>query len=139
MTGKITNVFFEEGQFGEQLRITLDGGGILSMSTETSTAEDFMKKFPNINLDEEITMTPYSFETEDQKVKKGITLTQGGEKINSYYYDPDTKTAINGLPVLEGEWKDLSKAKKDRFILDKREFLVDATKEIAIKFFQTDF
>lgn len=130
VTGVITGISFEDGEYGTSLQVTLDNEGIISMSTASSFGEDFMKKLPNIDLKKEVKIAPYAFEA-DGKSRKGVTVYQDGEKVESYYFDKDTKKTINGMPELEG---DTSKFKSDDWklhFLVVRKFLVAETGKIA--------
>lgn len=102
VSGIITNVSFHDGEFGKSIQIELDGDGVVSVGVTSTFGEDFMKKLPAIKLDKEVKLTPYSFEAEG-KTRKGITVYQDGEKVESFYYDKEAKKAINGLPQPEGD------------------------------------
>ena len=64
LCGKITNMQMFDGDYGKNLLVTLsyDGGAdTISFNTTSPFGEDFMKKLPNINLDEFVTIgIPYS-------------------------------------------------------------------------------
>ena len=62
-----------------------------------------MKKLPAINLSQPVKLIPYSFEDEKGKSKKGVTVYQGENKIDSYYWDKMEKKSINGMPEPEGD------------------------------------
>lgn len=131
VSGIITGIAFEDGEYGTSLHITLDNEGIISMGTASSFGEDFMKKLPNIDLKKEVKLAPYAFEAEG-KNRKGVTVYQDNEKIESYYFDKEAKKAINGMPEPEG---DTSKFKSDDWklhFLVVRKFLVAETSKIAL-------
>lgn len=102
VTGKITDVSFEDSDYGKNLKIELDGDGIISVGTSSSFGEDLMKKLPNIKLEQEVKLVPYSFTT-GSKNKKGVTVYQNEEKVENFYYNGATKENINGIPVAEGD------------------------------------
>lgn len=102
VSGIITNISFKEGKFGTNIQIEIDKDGVLSLGTASEYGEDIMKKIPNIDLSKEVKIVPYSF-TAEGKSKKGVTIYQDGNKIGSFYFDPATKTGINGIPLTEGD------------------------------------
>lgn len=101
ISGKITGVKFEEGKFGNQILITIDEGEetptILALGTESNFGEDVMKKLPAVDLKKEVKFTPYSFESKGKKVR-GVTVEQGGKKIDSFFYDSVTKKNLHDFP-----------------------------------------
>ena len=132
VSGLLTNIAFENGDFGTSLHVTLDDDGIIAMSTASSFGEDFMKKLPNIDLKKEIKLAPYAFEAEDGKNRKGITVYQDNVKIESFYFDKDKKKGINGIPEADG---DTTKFKSDDWklhFLVVRKFLVAETTKLAL-------
>lgn len=134
VTGVITNIAFEDGEYGTSIQVTLDNEGIISMGTASNFGEDFMKKLPNIDLKKEVKIAPYAFEVEG-KSRKGVTVYQDGEKIESFYFDKDTKKAINGMPEPDG---DTSKFKSDDwklYFLVVRKFLVSEVNKLILENF----
>ena len=122
LSGKIKSVEFFDGNYGKNIIVNMEdeeGEFGISVSTSSNFGEDLMKKLPNIKLLEEVKFAPYSFEDDKGKTKKGITVTQNGEKVQSYYHDynPGTKamTLKNGYPeapvakkgktISSDEWK----------------------------------
>lgn len=85
VTGFITKAEIDDsGDYGDQLKITVSddiGDSIVaSIPMESRYASDFMKRYPGINLDEEVSLTPYSFE-DDGKKRSGISVRQNNQKI----------------------------------------------------------
>ena len=101
LTGKITGVEFKTGEYEEQIVITVedDQTYIVQMISSSRYAIDFMQKLPNVNLKEEIKITPYDFEDEKGRRMTGVSLQQGEEKLKSYYWDG--KKNVNGIPEME--------------------------------------
>ena len=132
LSGKITNVSFFEGDYGKllQVKITDKGSSVyLSLSTSLNFGEDLMKKLPNINLDEDVKLVPYSFEDDNGKTKKGITVYQNKEKVKNFFFDADNKKNINGYPDPEG---DIGKYDSDDwklYFISARKFLVEYTEK----------
>lgn len=129
VSGKITKVSFNETEYGSSINVELDEDGIVSMGTASSFGEDFMKKFKSIDLSKEVKLVPYAFEAEG-KSKKGVTVYQDDVKIESHYYDKETKKSINGMPEPEG---DTSKFKSDDWkihFIQVRKFLIKEIEEV---------
>ena len=63
--GMIKDVRFREGDYGTQILIDLeddeDNEYVLALPTASNFGEQFMMRLPNLNLDEEVTLKPYSF------------------------------------------------------------------------------
>jgi hypothetical protein len=97
---------------------------ILSMNTESRYFQDFAKRVRNIDFNKEVFLSPYDFEPEKDKRLTGVSIKQGGEKIENYYWDPTEKAVCNGFP----EPKDANNYSKDDwkvFFIDVRKFLVN--------------
>ena len=130
-TGKITDIKFEEGEFGKSIQIEMDGNGIISLSTSSSFGEDFMKKLPNIDLGDVVLFKPYAFEDDNGKSKKGITIYQNGAKVENYYYDPVAKKPCNGMPVPEGNTNKFSSDDWKLHFMIVRKFLIQEVEKIV--------
>lgn len=132
LSGKITNLQMYEGDYGKNLLVTLSYNGgedTISFNTATPFGEDFMKKLPNINLDEYVTIAPYSFVDDNGKTRKGVTVTQGDTKLTNYFYDPEKKKNLHKYPEPTG---DVSKYDKDDwkiYFTQCRKFLVANVEE----------
>jgi len=132
-SGKITDIKFEDGEFGKNIQIEMDGNGVISLGTSSNYGEDFMKKFPNIDLSDVILLKPYSFEDDKGKNKKGITIYQQGAKVENYYYDPVAKKPCNGIPETEGDTNKFSKDDWKMHFMVVRKFLIQETEKIVLK------
>ncbi|HEY9826371.1 MAG TPA: hypothetical protein V6D19_13060 [Stenomitos sp.] len=139
LVGKITKVNFYEGDYGRQLQLTVDDGKekpvVLSLSTSSSYGEDMMKKLLSIDITRTVKIVPYSFEDDNKKKKKGITIWQkadGAEKPNkvgNYFYDEETKATLHGFPEPKKGKKPLSKDQWKLYFGEVREFLVEKITE----------
>ena len=130
LSGMITAVNFKEGEFGTSLQVTVKDGEdepiILSVGTDTGFGEDLMKKFPNIDVTKPVRIAPYCVEKDSGKKIRGMTVYQDDKrKILGFYYDPEAKKTINGLPEPKGDTKKYSKDKWKAYFLDVRLFLMD--------------
>jgi hypothetical protein len=128
ISGKITNIALYESEFGKNIQIFFGDDVIVSLSTSSNFGEDFMKKLPNINLDKEVKLAPYSFEdAETKKNKRGITVYQDNVKITDYYHvkDGDTWTETNGYPKIPAKSKNWSKDEWKLYFMNARIFLTE--------------
>ena len=144
LEGMITGLQFWDGDYGSSLQITVKNGedeAILSLGVQTPFGEDMMKKLPNMDLTKPVSFEPYSFEDDNKKLRRGISIKQGGVKIENYYSAMEGKgkkqkrVSANGIPEPEG---DVSGYKKDDWklhFLKVRKFLVEQVEKlIATKF-----
>lgn len=136
VSGKITKISFESGDYGKNLQIELDGDGIISLGTKTNFGEDLMKKIPAIDLTKEVKLAPYSFNDDKGKNRKGVTVYQDGVKIDSFYKSEDNK-AINGMPEPEGDTKSFDSDDWSDYFSTVRKFLIKNVEAIILeKFFE---
>lgn len=129
LAGMITHIGFYEGDYGKLIQVTVtDEEGesyVLSVSTAQNYGEDLMKKLPNVDLKKPVKFVPYSFEDDNKKVRKGITIYQDEEKIQNFYYDADKKKNINGYPDPKFKKKTPTKDDWKLYFLSARMFLID--------------
>lgn len=133
VTGIITKVSFEDGEFGKSLQIEIDGDGIISVGTASNFGEDLMKKLPAIDLKQEVKIAPYSFKDDKGKTRRGVTVYQNDAKVENYYKDSTTKEIINGMP----EPGDTSKFDSDDwklYFMQVRKFLIQQVQDKLIGF-----
>lgn len=104
ITGLITGISFFEGQYGKLLHVSIkdsEDSYVLSVGTATPYGEDLMKKLPNIDQNKEVTLSPYSFEDDKGKKRRGVTVTQDGQKLTNFYYDAEKKKTLHKFPELK--------------------------------------
>jgi hypothetical protein len=118
ITGVISNIaIYESDSYGKSLHITMgDNDLVISLSLNTSFAKDFMRKLPNIDIEQPVELLPYSMKIDGDKPKKGLSIKQDGKKVESYYFEKDAKGVYqnkNGYPDLpkeaKGNWNNMSK------------------------------
>jgi len=125
LSGIITALAFYEGDYGKTLQVTVSDNEeeiVLCMNISTNFAEDLMKKLPNLNLDNRVIFKPYAFEDDKKKLKKGISIIQGGQKIKSYFHDA-TNQPINGYPGLTKDIKEYDTDDWKIYFIGTRKFL----------------
>lgn len=137
----ITNIQFQEGDYGENLQITFkdeeENEVILSQGVGTSFGEDILKKLPSINFSEKVTFNPYAFDDDKGKLRQGVTVYQKSDKVLNYFWDEVKKKPTNNFPEPEGDTKDYTKDDWKIHFLKVRKFLVGYTKErIVPKFYK---
>lgn len=106
LTGRVSGVNFYDGEFGKNITVFFKDGEEdygLTLGVATPYAEDLMKKLPAVILDKTLTITPYDFEDDKGKRRRGITIYQDGKKIESFFFDREKKEIINGAPKPEGD------------------------------------
>ncbi len=154
VSGKITDMSFMDTDYGTLLQVELTDGDeflksepeVLSMSTSSDFAKDFMKKLPNMDLEKEIEVRPFSFIPEGKTNPiKGITIKQDGEKVEKSFVEK-TETGITnimGFPNPDAKLKDEKNEMKrkegwKRYFKDCEIFLVDYTTENFVSKFNKD-
>lgn len=139
--GIITAVSVVEGFKGlKNLNIEIDSE-IISTGVKGQYGEDLLKKLPALDFSKEVTLTPYSFIPKGEStVKKGLTVYQDGIKVESFYWDKETKTEKNGVPTAgdssafdSDDWTNHFNVVRKFMIkeIEKLPVFVEATKEEA--------
>lgn len=131
VTGKITKLSFEDSEYGKSIQVELDGEGILSLGTATNFGEDLMKKLPAIDFSKSVKIVPFSFEAEG-KTKRGTTVYQDEQKIDSFYWDKEAKANANGIPEVEGDSKKFDADDWKMHFMKVRKFLVAQVEKLPI-------
>jgi hypothetical protein len=144
LIGFITDISFFEGEYGQQIIISLDKGADgktpkIALNTASREAEGFMKRLPAIDLAKEVRLRPYSFtDQSDGDEVRGIEVNQEDEngdfkrKIGDFFRDPETKAFLNGFPAPEGDTTDYTKDHWKLYFTKTRIFLADYTKQNII-------
>ena len=132
VSGFIQAIDIFDGDYGKNLIVDIafskEKGVALSIGVATPFGEDLMKKLPNIDFSKSVTLAPYSFEDEKGKQRRGITVTQDGEKKFNAFYDPEKKENLFGFPEVE-EDKDYDKEDWKMYFMQCRKFLVKYTED----------
>lgn len=129
LSGYIEDITINDGDYGKTINIKLDPNdqGInpfVQLNAATVYGEDFLKKLPNIDLTNEVRMAPFSFTDENGREVRGISITQGEEKLKNFFYDPEAKKPINGYPEPDGDTEAYSKEDWKIYFLQARKFLL---------------
>ena len=132
ISGVISDIKFYDGKFGKNILLTFTDNSseplVLSIGTATPFGEDVMKKLPNINIKQEVTLKPYKEFTsnEGKKIRAGVTVYQNGIKIENFYYDKETGKNLYGFPnVVLKKGKVMSSDDWKLYFLNCRVFLID--------------
>ncbi len=127
---RITNIQFKDGDYGEQVLITFedeDGHVVtLSQGVASNFGEDILKRLPNLDFSEKVSISPYSFEDNGKQVR-GVSFYQVGMKVHNFFFDPETKTPKHGFPKMEEEHP--TKDDWKIHFINVRKFLVKYAKE----------
>lgn len=139
ITGLITGLEFRDGNFWENLYIELTNQAEEICKIQIPTDSDYFRSFAsqlkNIDLTEEVVFNSYDFTWEDGKRRRGMSLQQDGKKVQSYYYDPDKKASINGMPSVDKkEAKTYDKDDWKVFYLGVKKFLKKEVLAVAEQF-----
>ena len=97
--GKITNIVTRESDYGKEWNVTINDGvetAILSFKYSSGYAASFLKALPNVNLSDNVTLTPKATEV-DGKKRTTLFLNQNGTAVKWAY----TKDNMNGCPGLK--------------------------------------
>lgn len=141
ISGIIDNVSIYDGDYGKNIIVALkleEGETetdqvLLSLGASSAFGEQFLEKLPNLDLAKEVTFSPYSFEGDDGKAKKGLTLKHADLKIGSYYnsYDETTKswTTKKGFPLPEKGGKGFDTDDWKAYFIGRRKYLIEELKK----------
>lgn len=102
LSGLINSLEIKETDYGQMLNLEVDGV-VLSLQTDSSYAQDLMKKLPNIDMKQPVELSPYSFTGDNNRNMRGITVMQNGLKIQSYFWDSENNQPLHGLPTVSKE------------------------------------
>jgi len=99
-TGKIDSITTSDSPYGKNWEIDFKAHDesiwTLQLGYSSSFAKALLKKLPNIDLTNEVTISPFSGEIDGKKIST-ITVYQNGIKVEPFY----NKEAPNGLPQME--------------------------------------
>ena len=113
-----------DSDYGKTLHVNFDD---VTVSLSGKSQSEFIKRFAGAKKDEEITIRPYDFTTDDGQRKSGLTIIQGEEKLKDYFSDYDTKTRRftykNSYPAPQAEWGKMTEAQKKIYYITTEEFL----------------
>jgi len=145
LKGVVTDIYFREGEYGKSVMIMLDENSdgqtpVIQLGVSSNYGEDFLKKLPNMKLDNEVMLRPYAFE-ENSKEKRGIAVTQCDEEgnftVKCYDYFIEMKevegknvyTQLHGYPTPEKSNKEMDKEDWKIYFIQTRKFLVNYAEE----------
>lgn len=105
--GVIENIKIQDGDYGKTVNVYLDKDEndqtpIVSFSLNSKYGIDFLKKLPNIKLDQEVRLMPFNFKNDKDEEVTGVRVDHKDEeekfknKVDNYFFN-GTKT-VNGYP-----------------------------------------
>jgi hypothetical protein len=135
----IKDVKFNESDYGTNVNIELededDNQFILSLACSSNYGERFMEVLPNLDLNEEVDFTPYSFTPKGKSEKvRGLTIMQDGEKVENAFATKDGdewEVLIKGFPMPDPK-KKYNSEKWKTFFAQRREWLMDYLTEAGL-------
>ncbi len=109
----IQSLEIKDGDYGRVLYIGLDDDVVISVNTANNFGTDFMKKIPNIDMSKPVTIFPFSFVGDKGKDVKGVSITQEGNKITSFFQEKKGGKTVNtnGYPEIDESKKSEPTAK----------------------------
>lgn len=141
VAGILADVSTKGGDYGTQLIIKIkdvDETYQLSLNIDSAQAQHFLLKMNNLDLNEEVSLEPWSMEPDAwfkltgktaKSTKSGMTIKQNDQKIENFYTKEDPK----GMPELvikevRGETK-VDSTERDIFLDDRlKEFIAELKK-----------
>lgn len=152
--GKITDLSFYEGEKEGRkfttLNITLDENEdgktpVITAGIDTKYAQEILKKLPNIKLDQEVRIRPYSYLKEgNDKNTVGVEITHRDNmgnftlKVNDFFYDWEKREEKNGYPKPPKEKEEMTSKDWRRYFEDANDFVGEYIKEKIIPKFAKD-
>jgi hypothetical protein len=100
LEGTLKRINVSSSEYGEQWVFVIDDGREeynLAMPYSSGTANGFLFRLPNLNLEAPLKVKSYYIEGEDGKWRQFIGIEQAGEKVLPYF----TKEEKHGLPDLK--------------------------------------
>jgi len=98
-TGRLVGIKVQDGEYGKTWNFSFQDKGevyILQLSYSNSFATAFLKQLPNIDLAQEMKVSP-SVKEVDGKNRSSLFINQGGKTLKHAY----TREAPNGMPDME--------------------------------------
>jgi len=129
ISGMITNITFNKGNYGEEFSIFINDQDEkykltmnLAQTKDTYYANSFLSKLKGIDFSKQVTIKPYDFTTKDGKKKTLVVVTQDGEKLQNAYRDYKTgKLLVKGYPTIS-DWSNASDEEKQMYNIQLRSF-----------------
>lgn len=141
LSGFIKEVTFFDGKFGKQLFVKVDDNQsepiTLALNMSTNFGEDFLKKLPNVDFAEQVTISPFSFEDDKGKTRKGVTIRQLNNvnatdgKIKNFFAN-EKNEAINGFPIVPKPFAEMDNDDWKIYFIQTRKFLIDFAEKNVI-------
>lgn len=133
--GHITGIEFRDGDYGEQLIISMKcGADEFKINTQAGSryANDFLQRMPGVAINKEVEFKPYDVRdnTDPKKGSTGIKISIDGNVIKNFFWDGEEKKNINGFPV-QGE-ENPSKDDWKVFFIGVKKFLKEYAEEKII-------
>jgi len=120
VSGRLQSAVVESGNYGDQLKVTIDSEGrkcILTIPVQSAYFSNFASKIGNVDLSKDVKIYPYSlFSKEKNKQISGLNFYQNDKKIE-YFISNENRP--DGYPAMPEKGKD---AEFKKFLIDKTEW-----------------
>lgn len=98
-SGKITNIETRESDYGKDWNVTIEDGestAVIQFKYSSGYASSFLKALPNVDPNENVTLSP-KLTIEGDKKRAALFISQNGKGVKWYY----TKDTPNGIPPMQ--------------------------------------
>lgn len=87
ISGRIISAKVESSDYGQRVVIELLDGDVyvLGIPLDSRYANDIMFKWPNIDFDLDVYISPWDFEDDEGKRRTGVTLKQDDTKVDRFW------------------------------------------------------
>lgn len=132
ITAMVTAIKFFEGDYGTNILIDMvdeeENQFCVSLACSSNYGERFMEVLPNLDLNEEVTLEPFSFTPRGKSDKvRGLVVKQNDEKLESAFSEKDGekyKVLVKGYPMPDAK-KKYNSEKWKTFFASRREWVMD--------------
>ena len=137
ISGLICDLRLKEGEYGQTLEVDF-GDAILSMNTESRYFGDFVKKLIKVDVDKEISVSPFDFVGDKGKPIKGVTIYNDGVKMLNYYWDATEGKPCNNMPQPVGDTSKFDNDDWKVYFIGVKKFLIEELKTVMDKVEEAD-
>jgi hypothetical protein len=129
INGRIQDLRFKDSEFGESLEVVFENY-ILSMGVGSRYFSDFVKKLASADINKDVTISPFDFESDGKKVT-GVSIYQGANnKMKNFFWDEEKGAPVDSFPKPAGDTKLYNKAKWTIYYLGVDEYLKEIIEQI---------
>lgn len=129
--GIMTGIYYKENkEFGNSFEVTIrDDKEVYGISFKENSryCQDFLSKLPAIDLSKTVKLTPYEMLGDGGKSFRGVSVMQGGVKLQNYFVEKDgeRRKLLHGFPIPAAE--KLSDKQWKIYCIEMQDFLAQYT------------